>query len=328
MIKEKVIISAIFFIIFMICSTNLVLAEDENIILSDPQGDVLVYNLMDVDYNFTTTDEVPNIDIKELSYIHNDGSTEATIILQVYGKIEDRGSLDETNMGDVFDTVAYAVSLTTTENSYLINYVNKTCALTTSDFESENITDWSVNNDKLIINIELENSNEEYVDLTAETTDIDIDFTFESGGFYFDTAPNLLFVEIEVENTIEEVGDSIQFNADAQDQYGASGDYTYTWDFGDGSPISKLKNPSHKYNSIGNYTVTLTVEDDLGNIGNSTTIITITEKTSNGNGNGNGDGNGGDPNQNGSESGLNLFITIIAVIIIIGILVLIFIIRR
>ena len=321
--KGVVLIAAIFYLVFMFSFTQSVIAE-EDIILSDPEGDVLVYDLLDVDYNFTTTDEIPNIDIKEVKYIHNDGSNKATIILQVYGIIEDRGSLDESDFGEAFNTVAYAMSLTTTKNSYLINYVNKTCALTKSDFNTENITDWSVNNDKLTINFELENTDESYVDLSAETTDIDIDFSFESGGFYFDTIPNLLFVEIKEEKNIEEIGKSIQFTADAQDQYGASGDFTYVWNFGDGNPTSKLKNPTHTYNSVGNYTVTLTVEDDLGNIGNDTTSIQIIEKDSNGNGN----GNGGENNQNGSESGLSLFITIIAVIIIIGILVLIFIIRR
>jgi len=177
--KGKILISAIFFFVFMLSATNFAIAENEDITLSDPKGDVLVYDLLDVDYNFTTTDEVPNIDIKELTYNHNEGSKRATIILQVYGIIEDRGSLDESNIGDVFDTVAYAVSLTTSKNSYAINYVNKTCALTESEFNTKNITDWSVNNDKLTINIDLESADETYVDLSAESTDIDIDFTFE-----------------------------------------------------------------------------------------------------------------------------------------------------
>lgn len=319
--KIKIIISAMFFLFFIISAANFAVAEDENITISDPKGDVLVYDLLDIDYNFTTTDEVPNIDLKEVTYIHNEGSKKATLILQVYGKIEDRGSLNEGDLGDAFDTVAYAVSLTTTNKVYQINYVNKTCTIAESEFNTKNITDWSVNNDKLTINIDLENADETYIDITAESTDIDIDFTSESGGFYFDTIPNLLIVEIEEETNVEEIGKSIQFNANAQDQYGSTGDYTYDWDFGDGTKSTE-KNPKHTYNSVGNYTVTLTVEDELGNVGNDTTKITITEKETNGN------GNGGGNNQDGSDSGLNLFITIIAVIIIIGILVLIFIIRR
>ena len=122
--KGNMLISAIFFLVFILTATNFVIAADENIIISDPKGDVLVYDLLDVDYNFTTTDKVPNIDIKGLTYIHNEGTKRVTLILQVYGEIEDRGSLDESNMGEIFDTVAYAMSLTTTKNSYLINYVN------------------------------------------------------------------------------------------------------------------------------------------------------------------------------------------------------------
>jgi len=37
----------------------------------------------------------------------------------------------------------------------------------------------------------------------------------------------------------------------------------YAWDFGDGNNTSSI-NPSHQYMSAGNYTVTLTVSDDLG----------------------------------------------------------------
>jgi len=39
---------------------------------------------------------------------------------------------------------------------------------------------------------------------------------------------------------------------------------TYSWDFGDGSPLSTQENPSHTYSSIGNYTVTLTATDPNG----------------------------------------------------------------
>ncbi len=38
----------------------------------------------------------------------------------------------------------------------------------------------------------------------------------------------------------------------------------YEWTFGDGSAISKEKNPIHSYKSIGNYRVQLTIKDSLG----------------------------------------------------------------
>ena len=45
----------------------------------------------------------------------------------------------------------------------------------------------------------------------------------------------------------------------------SSGNYTtLTWDFGDGSPIIKEENPIHTYDSVGIYTVKLTVEYDTG----------------------------------------------------------------
>ncbi|HVN52961.1 MAG TPA: PKD domain-containing protein [Anaerolineaceae bacterium] len=38
----------------------------------------------------------------------------------------------------------------------------------------------------------------------------------------------------------------------------------FTWDFGDNSPTEKVRNPTHIYHSIGNYVVTLTVENSFG----------------------------------------------------------------
>ena len=39
---------------------------------------------------------------------------------------------------------------------------------------------------------------------------------------------------------------------------------TYSWDFGDGSPLSSTQNPSHSYAAAGNYTVKLTVTNSAG----------------------------------------------------------------
>ncbi len=39
---------------------------------------------------------------------------------------------------------------------------------------------------------------------------------------------------------------------------------TYTWDFGDSSPLSNLENPTHEYATAGVFTVTLTAENEAG----------------------------------------------------------------
>jgi hypothetical protein len=39
---------------------------------------------------------------------------------------------------------------------------------------------------------------------------------------------------------------------------------TYSWDFGDGSPLNTTQNPSHQYGAAGNYTVKLTVSNAAG----------------------------------------------------------------
>lgn len=55
-----------------------------------------------------------------------------------------------------------------------------------------------------------------------------------------------------------------------------SGTLTYLWDFGDGSPTSTLRvPPGHSY-AAGNWTVTLTVTDGLGQINSGTRPITVT----------------------------------------------------
>jgi len=40
--------------------------------------------------------------------------------------------------------------------------------------------------------------------------------------------------------------------------------YTYSWDFGDGSPAGTEASPSHVYQKAGEYTATVTVKDSKG----------------------------------------------------------------
>jgi len=52
----------------------------------------------------------------------------------------------------------------------------------------------------------------------------------------------------------------------------------YTWDFGDGSPVSHDANPSHTYAEEGTYTVTLAITDDRGGTDSATFAVTVEPK--------------------------------------------------
>ncbi len=66
-----------------------------------------------------------------------------------------------------------------------------------------------------------------------------------------------IYEEPVADFTFEDVcdGDEVQFTNTSSI---TNGNLLYSWNFGDGSPISTLPNPSHAYAADGNYTVTLT----------------------------------------------------------------------
>ena len=51
--------------------------------------------------------------------------------------------------------------------------------------------------------------------------------------------------------------------------------FTYSWNFGDDSPLGTGANPVHEYEAWGTYTVTLTVTDAAGLSSTSTTTAAI-----------------------------------------------------
>jgi outer membrane protein assembly factor BamB len=70
------------------------------------------------------------------------------------------------------------------------------------------------------------------------------------------------------------LGDLVQF--DGSGSYDPDGNITiYEWDFGDGSPHGSGVNPTHTYNTTGNYTVTLTVWDNDNASDDDTCIISV-----------------------------------------------------
>jgi PKD repeat protein len=71
------------------------------------------------------------------------------------------------------------------------------------------------------------------------------------------------------------VGDTLNFSASFTDP-GSADTHTFSWDFGDGSTASE-RDVSHAYAAPGEYTVTLTVEDDDGGAGTDTAQVTVTQ---------------------------------------------------
>lgn len=59
---------------------------------------------------------------------------------------------------------------------------------------------------------------------------------------------------------------------------GGSQPYSYSWSFGDGS-TSTLQNPTHTYQTQGNYTASLTVTDAKGNSATGSVRISVTSTT-------------------------------------------------
>ena len=49
----------------------------------------------------------------------------------------------------------------------------------------------------------------------------------------------------------------------------------FSWNFGDGTPVSSSPDPSHTYSAQGNYTATLTVTDDKGGVGTATVTVSV-----------------------------------------------------
>lgn len=91
----------------------------------------------------------------------------------------------------------------------------------------------------------------EAIDEAQEKTSDEINITLDEAG----SAPTAAFIS-DTDNITE--GETVNF----EDQSDGDPD-SWQWDFGDDN-TSAEQNPTHTYNSEGNYTVSLTVENDFG----------------------------------------------------------------
>lgn len=80
-----------------------------------------------------------------------------------------------------------------------------------------------------------------------------------------------LDVAIEADPTTAIVGEEIQCSATIS---GGTEPYTYDWDFGDGNTSSE-QNPTHVYQSMDNFTISLSVLDNIGAYGSNYTQVNI-----------------------------------------------------
>ena len=100
-----------------------------------------------------------------------------------------------------------------------------------------------------------------------------------SGQTATDTAQVTILGTEELYVSIKQVsdvtaGDTVTFSSTVA---GGKGPYSYSWSFGDGIVSNEIK-PVHTYEYSGTYTVTLTVEDTLGDTKISTRTVTVKEK--------------------------------------------------
>jgi PKD repeat protein len=84
-----------------------------------------------------------------------------------------------------------------------------------------------------------------------------------------------LYVDAEAEPDEGPPPLTVKFTSTVED---ATGQVTYDWDFGDGSPHSSDANPTHVYQKAGDYVATLHATDSKGIKGETEIDITASEE--------------------------------------------------
>ena len=209
---------------------------------------------------------------KRQTYSREENSREATITLEVNsrGYIEDNNSFDYFNF--TFYTVSYMIILETSTNSYDVEYIDKNCTIN-GEVAIAQVTD-----NILSVSFNLSTSNETFVSLGGYSYAIEVHSLYDFK-MYMDVAPDSALFTADAGGPYRGyVNETIHFSGSYLDILETtSPPYNYTWDFGDGS-TGVGENPTHVYHSPGNYTVTLTVTDSIGNVATDRTLAIITER--------------------------------------------------
>ncbi len=90
------------------------------------------------------------------------------------------------------------------------------------------------------------------------------------------TASDLVLINVQVPPTanFSYVSNDLSITLSNASSAGV-GELSYLWSFGDGQ-TSTLLSPSHTYANAGNYTVSLTVTDEVSNVSRFSTLVTVT----------------------------------------------------
>jgi hypothetical protein len=328
---KKTLIIGIILASLLIISTFSVSAVDDTKEIDDIEDDVQKTD--DLGETGTIVDYKPNVDITKLKYEQKDQTV--TITLTVKGKIEDRGDywdledpdVDYDEEGNIdwsdfsIDFVVYQIDMETSANIYSIVYGNKECNISTLDNDFIEQNSWSVTNSDLILSFNLPNEDETLTFIQSYATDWK--FNILVNNVYVDYAPDFVELDTTINAPSEgKVNTSISFSGKVD---GGSSEYNWYWDFGDGNSSTE-QNPTHSFDKIGTYEVTLDVEDEYFNYGYTSFSITITDSN---NKNGiDGTAKVGDALEESSSSALLMFIALIAIIAVAGIAVLVHIIRK
>jgi hypothetical protein len=167
-----------------------------NITLSDWIGDVCSYTYLLNKWKIisnSTDIEVVNLDLTKATYAQQ--GAQATLSLQVAGRIEDRGHIEYENItNDTIDLVEYSFQLTTSEQNYTISYTNQTGVLFYDDVQI-NLTssDFTVVNNILSITFSLMSPDETYEDLQVVSIFAKANLSSQPPEIVFlsDTLPNI-----------------------------------------------------------------------------------------------------------------------------------------